>query len=141
MSDNDPQYEVGYGRPPRNTQFRPGQSGNRKGRPKGAKGVRASMKRELARKVTIREEGREVQVSKAEALGMQLANKALKGDPKAIAEVLRLDAELFGPAETPALPATEPRGLQPDDLDILRHFAERARAGDWRPDADGSDEE
>lgn len=30
-------YKVGYRNPPRETQFRPGQSGNPKGRPKGAK--------------------------------------------------------------------------------------------------------
>lgn len=29
-------YEVGYGKPPRHSQFKKGQSGNRKGRPKGA---------------------------------------------------------------------------------------------------------
>ena len=30
-------FEVGYGKPPAKTRFRPGQSGNPKGRPKGSK--------------------------------------------------------------------------------------------------------
>ena len=30
-------YAVGYGRPPKATQFKPGRSGNPRGRPKGAK--------------------------------------------------------------------------------------------------------
>ena len=97
------------------------------------------MKRELDRKMTIRVEGNDVQVSKAEALGMQIANKALKGDPKAIVEVLKLDAELFGLAETS--PPAEPQALQSDDLEILRHLAERARTGGWTPDQEESDEQ
>ena len=34
MSDD---YEVGYGKPPKSRQWKPGQSGNPKGRPKGAR--------------------------------------------------------------------------------------------------------
>jgi hypothetical protein len=34
-------YKVGYGRPPKATQFKPGKSGNPKGRPKGPKSVGA----------------------------------------------------------------------------------------------------
>lgn len=89
--------------------------------------------------MTIRVDGHDLRVSKAEALGMQLVNKALKGDPKATAEVLKLDAELFGLAETS--PPAEPQALQSDDLEILRHFAERARTDDWTPDQEESDEQ
>ena len=32
-------YEVGYGRPPQHTQFRPGQSGNPAGRRKGVRNL------------------------------------------------------------------------------------------------------
>ena len=35
--------EVGYGKPPRATQFKKGQSGNIKGRPKGSKDMRAAL--------------------------------------------------------------------------------------------------
>jgi hypothetical protein len=33
--DEPNNYHVGYGRPPRHTQFKPGRSGNPAGRPKG----------------------------------------------------------------------------------------------------------
>ena len=39
---------VGYGRPPRHSRFRPGESGNPAGRPKGAKNFAAELRAELA---------------------------------------------------------------------------------------------
>lgn len=57
MSDEKKDYEVGYGKPPKRTRFKKGQSGNPKGRPKGAKGFTASLKREMESKVTALSEG------------------------------------------------------------------------------------
>ena len=36
MSNDNDDYEVGYGRPPKSGQFKKGQSGNPKGRPRNA---------------------------------------------------------------------------------------------------------
>ncbi len=82
MSDDTKDYEVGYGKPPKATQFKKGRSGNPKGRPKGAKGVNASLKRELETKVTVREGSHELRISKAEAIAKRLTAGALKGDTK-----------------------------------------------------------
>ena len=51
MSDHD-HYEVGYGKPPTNTRFRKGQSGNRTGRPKGVKNFKTELSEELEEKIT-----------------------------------------------------------------------------------------
>lgn len=93
MSEKDQNYDVGYGKPPKSGQFKKGQSGNPKGRPKGAKGVKASLKRELTSPITVRERGREIKLSKAEVLAKGLMGDALKGDAKARMEILRLDDE------------------------------------------------
>lgn len=122
--DEDRDYEVGYGRPPRSGQFKKGQSGNPNGRPKGARGVKASLKRELQSKVTIKEGGRMVKVSKAEAISKRLMASALSGDMKAMMVVLKIDPDLFGTVELEVDPGRETSGLTPDpvDYDILRDF-------------------
>jgi hypothetical protein len=43
-----PIYEIGYGKPPKNTRFKPGVSGSRHGRPKGSKNTETLLKQELA---------------------------------------------------------------------------------------------
>ena len=41
-------YEIGYGRPPKHTQFKKGQSGNPEGRPKGIKSLSTELDDELS---------------------------------------------------------------------------------------------
>ncbi|MEO0750456.1 MAG: DUF5681 domain-containing protein [Pseudomonadota bacterium] len=122
MSEQDQDYDVGYGKPPKSGQFKKGQSGNPKGRPKGAKGLKASLKRELESSITVRERGREVKLSKAEVLAKGLMGDALKGDAKARTEVLRLDDEFFG--ENPASGPQLVRMAEPEEIDlaIVRDF-------------------
>ncbi|SPJ25041.1 DUF5681 domain-containing protein [Palleronia abyssalis] len=89
MSDEG-SYEVGFGKPPKATRFRKGRSGNPRGRPRGARGVKVLLDEALSRKITVTEGGRTARVSKSEALLVSLINKAIKGDIRAAAQVLRL---------------------------------------------------
>lgn len=88
MSRDD--YEVGYGRPPLATRFKPGQSGNPKGKPKGARNLATEFNEELKTKVTIQENGRTRQITKAQALAKQHVNKAVSGDPRSTQFVLSM---------------------------------------------------
>jgi hypothetical protein len=47
-------YQVGYGKPPQEHRFRPGQCGNRKGRPKGSKNNATLLREILDRKIPVR---------------------------------------------------------------------------------------
>jgi Family of unknown function (DUF5681) len=85
-------YEIGYGRPPKN-QFKKGQSGNPRGRPKRAKSLSDRLKKALSETVTINENGSRRKIQKSDALMIQLANKAVGGDIRS----LRLVLELIGP--------------------------------------------
>lgn len=122
MADDDKDYEVGYGKPPKTTRFQKGKSGNPKGRPKGAKGVRANLRRELETKVKVREGNREVMVSKAEAISKRVVTNALRGDDKAMMAILKLDPELYGGTDLEEDVAGQALSPETVDYDILRDF-------------------
>jgi hypothetical protein len=79
-----PDYEVGYAKPPRHTQFKKGQSGNRRGRPRGAKNVATVLEQALGERVIITENGRRKSATKMEVILKRLVNKAAQGDHRSI---------------------------------------------------------
>jgi len=88
-------WSVGYKRPPVQSRFRKGASGNPKGRPKRSRDVPGAILKHLDRPITITINGRRKTMPVFDAIVMQLSNKALNGDLKAIKAVcdLRLIAE------------------------------------------------
>lgn len=76
-------YEVGYGKPPKEYQFKKGQSGNKKGRPKNSKNTYVLLDEILSQTIPITENGKLMHISKRNAVLIQLVNKAVKGDLKA----------------------------------------------------------
>jgi len=80
-------YPVGYGKPPKSTQFVKGQSGNPTGRPKGSQNLAAVLLKTMRQRVKVTENGQARYVTKFEAVIVQLVNKALSGDVNAIHEL------------------------------------------------------
>ena len=74
---------VGYRRPPVGTRFRPGQSGNPRGRPKGARNLSAVIAAALSERVAVNENGRRRRITKLEAAVKQLVNRAASGEARA----------------------------------------------------------
>lgn len=83
MTDDDKPYEVGFGKPPKTTQFKPGQSGNPKGRTKGVKNFNTYLREAGSQKVRVTKNGAPRNVPLIEVSAMQIAQKAAKGDLKA----------------------------------------------------------
>jgi hypothetical protein len=81
----DPKYSVGYKKPPHHTQFKPGQSGNPKGRPKKDDTVADIIRRAIRTPVPIIKDGKRLKISILEAMVMQQLTKAASGDAKAAA--------------------------------------------------------
>ncbi len=121
MSD---EYEVGHGKPPKHTQFKPGESGNPKGRPKGTKNLATDLSEELAEMIVVTEGGKPLKISKQRAMIKSLLAKALKGDTRAATVLLKLliDAEQATTRNAIA------EALSEDDQAILARFAERVLA-------------
>ena len=87
-------YQVGYGRPPRDHQFKKGEpSRNPKGRPRGARPA-PDLVAALLQPVTIRMQGKERKVSFPEAMIQVTKDKALKGDQRAAQTLINLMREL-----------------------------------------------
>ena len=124
-------YEIGYGKPPRHTRFRKGQSGNPRGRPKGSRNFASELDEILNAPVPVTENGRKTQVSTRKAVLLRLREKALKGDPRAIKEVLGL---IQGQEATKEAAQAE-RGLSRDEVAILKRFEAEIRAGGTLPPA------
>lgn len=82
--------KTGYKNPPVHTRFKPGQSGNPKGRPKGTKNLATDLREELSSKIPVKEGGVERRISKQRALIKTLSAKALQGDMPAIKTLVSL---------------------------------------------------
>jgi hypothetical protein len=116
---------IGYKRPPIQTRFQKGQSGNPRGRQKGVRNFAVDVRRSLEIPVTLNDKGRPRRVSTQEALMLRLREKALKGDTRALETLLSL-AETHNGDEAPDRLGDEK--MLPEDQAILDAFAEELRS-------------
>jgi len=104
---------VGYGRPPLHSRFKPGKSGNPKGRPKNSRNLRTIIQDALTAKIVLRQGQGKRSISKLEGIVLRQVEGALKGNDKAALATLKMAAQvglLEGPEseiETATLSASE----------------------------------
>jgi Family of unknown function (DUF5681) len=128
----DQDYRVGPGRPPKEYQFKPGQSGNPKGarrKPRSiAPDLKALFERALSGKVTLRQGEQEKIITKAAAGIEQLVNQFAKGDRHARRDLLSL-AERLGvdlvAGQGEALEQTVAAALSANDEALLADYVRR----------------
>lgn len=117
-------YNVGYGKPPKRSQFPKGVSGNRNGRPKGKRNIATVLTDILEEEIVINEGGVRKRVTKLKAALKQLANKAALGDLVAARQLIAL---VRSAEERVVEPPT--KQLSDDDLKIMRRVLQRLSGG------------
>lgn len=127
----DSGYAVGYGKPPTHGKFRPGQSGNPAGRPKGVRNLMSDLRRMLKMPVRLKIGGRLRKRSTQEAALMVLREKALGGDARALYYLLEI-ALRWGTDEGRIEPG---QLLAAEDRDILAAYVAEFAAGAKNPAA------
>jgi Family of unknown function (DUF5681) len=120
-------YQVGYGKPPVHSRFRKGQSGNPRGRPRGARtgGLKAILVKEAYRTLRVREGDRIEQIPAIRAIVRAMITHAARGNgpaQRALIEFLRLsEQELAAEAAAEAKDQAAERPMS--DIEAARRVA------------------
>lgn len=116
-------YAVGYARPPKGRQFKPGQSGNPGGRPRGRPSFDELLLEETARIVRFKAGDKIVHMDRDRALVRKLVDLALQGDLRA----LRLVAERLREAQAAHAAKGEPEApLTDGEIAVLEMMSKTA---------------
>jgi len=126
MSDDPEVSKAGYGRPPTASRFKPGRSGNPKGRPKAAKNFATALSAELNGLVAVTENGKRRKLSRREVIAKQMVSRATNGDLK----VLPILFSETRQHEKDAIAATASSELGQEEQVVLDGILDRLRLFD-----------
>lgn len=119
---------VGYRCPPTAHQWKPGQSGNPRGRPKKTQSLKGEIDEFLRGKITIREGTKTMKVSALKALVLKLSNLAFKGDLRAMQMLLSLAASQMSAAPVERLVLKDFSSLSDDELRTMEGLLQKMAA-------------
>jgi len=122
--DDERDYEVGYGKPPRHTRFELGRSGNPQGRPGGSKNLSTLLNEALSEPVIVVENGRRRKIAKRQAIITQLVNRSAKADLKAIPILLTMLRDIESRADRWS---SDPAASTETDQQIIQRIRTRLR--------------
>lgn len=130
--DEEEEYPVGYKNPPKHTQFKKGQSGNPKGRPKPSKNLAESLVKELFKPIQIKENGEMKIVKAIDAIAKKIVNTALQGNTTILKKFLEsplIDQYLLMDAinKYNLKPEDKPKSLPPELRLIVNKAKEMIR--------------
>ena len=121
MSDEDKVKGRGFARPPRQSQFQQGQSGNPKGRPRGSRNLKTDLNNMLKGKVEITMSGEKRRMTRQEAMLLSLFQRAVQKDAGAARTLFDMVIKLQLPDDQAR---QQPRPSQADHA-IIENFLRR----------------
>ena len=124
-SDRTANYPVGYGKPPLQSRFKAGTSGNARGRPKGSKNLKTLVKEAMTANILIQEGEKTRKVSRLEGVLLRQLQKALTGSGRAAVAVFKIAMQLglLDDADS----CGDEVALSGEDEQILNELMARAR--------------
>jgi Family of unknown function (DUF5681) len=128
--DDERDYEVGYGKPPRHTRFKKGQSGNPRGRPPGSKNLSTLLCEALNEPVVVTENGGRRKISMRRAIAKQVVNQAAKGNWRAVKILFDMLQEIEGGTE----PETAQSSFGSADEKVIEQLNTRLRGNKRQSD-------
>lgn len=126
--DSEASYAVGYGRPPKDGQFKPGQSGHPQGRAPKSRNLNSIVKQVLDEKVELREGGRTRKMAVIEALVRVTRARAFKDDFKAFASLTFMMKQTGYGTEAKEVSAELPANVDYDA--VIKEFLSRLGGGE-----------
>ena len=123
-ADDERDYEVGYGKPPRHTRFELGRSGNPQGRPGASKNLLTLLNEALKEPVIVVENGRRRKIPKRQAIVTQLVNRSAKADLKAIQILLMMLRDIESRADPGSV---DPAAFTEADQQLIQRIRARLR--------------
>jgi Family of unknown function (DUF5681) len=121
-------YAVGYSKPPVTSRFKPGTSGNARGRPKGTKNLKTLIRQAMTAIISVQEGSSTRRVSKIEGVVLRQLQSALKGNDRSAMAVIKMAMQM-GFLEDPESNNAATATLSAADEQILEALATRRHKG------------
>jgi hypothetical protein len=114
-------YAVGYGKPPVEHRFKPGQSGNRRGRPRDSVNVATAVRNAAKQKRKVTIDGKRGEMTSLDIAVRRQFEKAVNGDTKAFQAIVFL-VEAYAPE---MLTAPVKKAIDEEGKALLQDYAAR----------------
>lgn len=117
--------QVGYGKPPKSGQFKPGKTGNPKGRPRRRNTISQDRDLVLHELITVEINGKPRKITRQNAIIRTMSALAIKGDVRAARFMFDLERRYL--VEDPSVTAPD-NGISAEDHALLADYVRRTEA-------------